>query len=415
MKIIILLILFTSAIAEIVFPQWIVEETKIKSIFNSIIFSSTTNAVIVGTNGVILHTSDAGTNWNIVSSNLSTNLEEVYFLDSENGWIVGDSGVVLRTSNGGMNWILLNNTITERLYSVYFINNSTGWIAGKNVIYKTTNGGSDWTQKYFNNIQSFFAIYFTDSLNGWTSDDYILLRTTDGGDNWMIQDSTIYGFLNSINFPTDSVGYIAGDNSLVLKTTDKGNSWEELITMHPGDYDWLGAYFIDKNRGWLCGFMGVIISTTDGGRNWKIQRPPVGNIEALKSICFIDSMTGWTVGATLGLGDSYYGTILRTTNGGITYSEDNGEKLTENYSLMQNYPNPFNPGTLIIFEIKNTGLVTLKVYDILGKEVKTLIEEIKTPGYYSINFIANNLSSGIYFYTLKTKNYTQTNKMLLLK
>lgn len=94
---------------------------------------------------------------------------------------------------------------------------------------------------------------------------------------------------------------------------------------------------------------------------------------------------------------------------------NNGEKLTENYSLMQNYPNPFNPGTLIIFEIKNTGLVTLKVYDILGKEVKTLIDEIKTPGYYSINFIANNLSSGIYFYTLKTKNYTQTNKMLLLK
>jgi hypothetical protein len=85
------------------------------------------------------------------------------------------------------------------------------------------------------------------------------------------------------------------------------------------------------------------------------------------------------------------------------------------YYLSNNYPNPFNPSTEFAYQIPAFSHVTLKVYNILGKEVETLVNEDKREGTYYIKFNANNLSSGIYFYTLQTENYTQTKKMILMK
>lgn len=86
-----------------------------------------------------------------------------------------------------------------------------------------------------------------------------------------------------------------------------------------------------------------------------------------------------------------------------------------NYSLNQNYPNPFNPSTVISYDLKSSGYVTLKVYDILGNEISTLINKEQAPGRYSVPFIASGLSSGVYFYTLNTTNYSETKKMILTK
>jgi hypothetical protein len=85
------------------------------------------------------------------------------------------------------------------------------------------------------------------------------------------------------------------------------------------------------------------------------------------------------------------------------------------YALSDNYPNPFNPTTVISYQLANDGLVTLKVYDILGKEVKTLVNGYKTAGNYSVSFDASKLSSGVYFYQLRAGNFISTKKMLLLK
>ena len=73
------------------------------------------------------------------------------------------------------------------------------------------------------------------------------------------------------------------------------------------------------------------------------------------------------------------------------------------YKLSQNYPNPFNPSTKIEYQVANAGLVSLKVYDVLGKEIATLINEVKSAGSYEVNFNAAGLASGIYFYRLQTK------------
>ncbi len=97
-----------------------------------------------------------------------------------------------------------------------------------------------------------------------------------------------------------------------------------------------------------------------------------------------------------------------------TRIEDEGLKYK--YSLEQNFPNPFNPSTQIKFQIAKTGLVSLKIYDVLGREVKTLMNEEKTPGNYSVEFTTNNsISSGIYFYRLESGSFSQTRKMLLIK
>jgi len=94
-------------------------------------------------------------------------------------------------------------------------------------------------------------------------------------------------------------------------------------------------------------------------------------------------------------------------------SEEN--TIPKSYALYQNYPNPFNPTTTIEFDIPEKTNVKLIVYDILGREVETLIDKELEPGKYKINFNATNLSSGVYFYTLRTSKFTKTNKMLLIK
>jgi hypothetical protein len=85
------------------------------------------------------------------------------------------------------------------------------------------------------------------------------------------------------------------------------------------------------------------------------------------------------------------------------------------YSLSQNYPNPFNPTTTISYQLPTQSYVTLKVFDVLGKEAATLVNGVEEPGYKSVTFDARKLSSGIYFYRLKSGNYFETKKLMLLK
>ncbi|MCB9220107.1 MAG: T9SS type A sorting domain-containing protein [Ignavibacteriales bacterium] len=95
--------------------------------------------------------------------------------------------------------------------------------------------------------------------------------------------------------------------------------------------------------------------------------------------------------------------------------EEHGSTIPTEFRLEQNYPNPFNPNTSIRYSISNENNVILKVYDILGKEVATLVNERKSSGYYVVNFDASNLTSGIYFYTIRAGSFSETKKMLLMK
>jgi len=100
------------------------------------------------------------------------------------------------------------------------------------------------------------------------------------------------------------------------------------------------------------------------------------------------------------------------------FEKDNStisSNIPEKFELKQNFPNPFNPNTVISYSVAKSENVSIKVYDILGKEVQTLVNEVKNPGSYNVMFNAQNLSSGVYFYRLTSGSFTDIKKMTLVK
>jgi len=89
--------------------------------------------------------------------------------------------------------------------------------------------------------------------------------------------------------------------------------------------------------------------------------------------------------------------------------------LPEAFNLKQNYPNPFNPITTIEYQVSNSSLVTIKVYDLIGREVAILVNETKQPGNYQVNFDSGNFASGVYFYKMIAGDFSSVKKMNLLK
>ena len=96
-------------------------------------------------------------------------------------------------------------------------------------------------------------------------------------------------------------------------------------------------------------------------------------------------------------------------------TESSGNNISYDYNLAQNYPNPFNPTTTINYSIKSAGEVTLKIYDMLGTELASLVNESQEAGSYSVEFNAANLPSGMYVYRISTNNFVDTKKLILLK
>ena len=170
-----------------------------------------------------------------------------------------------------------------------------------------------------------------------------------------------------------------------------------------------------------AGNSGLIKRTTNGGTNWISNT--IG-IYTLQSVDFINADTGWISGL--------YGTILKTTNGGGPISiKPISTRIPNRFILYQNYPNPFNPSTKINFEIPlnkgggfSRGLFTrLTIYDLLGREVTTLVNEQLKPGTYEVEWDATNYPSGVYFYKLivtdasasLSTSYSETKRMVLIK
>ncbi len=99
----------------------------------------------------------------------------------------------------------------------------------------------------------------------------------------------------------------------------------------------------------------------------------------------------------------------------ISAIDETSSEMIHSYHLSQNYPNPFNPSTLISYQLPASTLVVLKVFDVIGREIETLVNEHQNAGNHSVKFDASNLPSGVYFYRIETGKYRDTRKLLLLK
>ena len=111
--------------------------------------------------------------------------------------------------------------------------------------------------------------------------------------------------------------------------------------------------------------------------------------------------------------ENYLQKKFNTTVTGIEDSQN--KNIPEKFTLYQNYPNPFNPATTIKYSIPKASFVTLKVYDILGREINTLVNKEQKVGVYKIQFNSNKLSSGVYFYKITAGNFVNTKKFIILK
>jgi hypothetical protein len=242
-------------------------------------------------------------------------------------------------------------------------------------------------------------------------------RTSDGGYTWNGVESLMVVSLSFVDNNTGWGCFEVPDPSVggfLKKTEDGGESWiEQLYTLAAPEY-FGNVYFVNQDKGWITGGSSPdsIMFTTDEGENWNTQS--IGSSAELNSIYFVDENIGWAVGNN--------GVILHTTTGGVVSVEEETNSIPNNFNLKQNYPNPFNPSTKIKYSIPQLSNVAIKVFDILGNEIETLVNEVKQTGTYEITWYAEGLPSGIYFYRLQAVptgrqagDYVETKKMVLMK
>jgi hypothetical protein len=237
--------------------------------------------------------------------------------------------------------------------------------------------------------------------------------TRDNAVNWNnLMVGLIGNYTSAIAFKNDKLkGVSATSTSMpyIARTTDGGVTWN-TIDIGPGVTGKVVMKWITNMPVvYIVGANGGIKRSLDEGITWQQMR--TANVQDIYHFDFIkinNVIYGYAVstnGYIIKLADS----ILIT---GINKIPDNSPR---EYSLGQNYPNPFNPSTNIEFKIPKAGLVTLKVYDILGHEVSVLINEKLHPGNFNLSWDADDFPSGVYYYKLQAGDFSQTKKMILLK
>ena len=289
-----------------------------------------------------------------------------------------------------MSWNYLSKVISNnyyiRLLDIYYLDENiivtSGYVAFSSVLYQSTDGGVTWSFKFY----------------GGSSDSYIGYNKTQ-----FINSTT--GFLLA-NGGMSSMYY-----AYIYKTSNSGTSWAKIN--NSGLPLCRSIFMLDEINGYTVGndqaYLGTakpnaVYKTNDGGINWTQQVS--STTEKLNDVYFTDINNGVIVGDN--------GIVRRTSTGGVTGMDK--EIITNvNFALHQNYPNPFNPITTISYELPKAGKVSIKIFDLLGREITTLVDEYKNAGSYEVEFKANYLPSGVYFYQLKTGDYIFTKKMVLLK
>lgn len=346
-----------------------------------------------GGNATFYKTTDAGATWTPVASTggsaaffngivFSKTMPSFGIAQSDPPTGAGQPYYVSVTTDGGATWNVTNppglSGAASAQNSIVVVDNmyyGFGLNAGTARVYFTTNGGANWTVGNLGITGSFISGYAMSSnkLNGIAASNASLpniARTTDGGLTW-----------TSVSVGTGVTGYatckwIEGTNTCYVSAA--------------------------------AGATGVVKKSTDAGATWTTM--------STSGLTGITHMEFVKVGTTVyGYAATGNGAILKVTDV-VTGVEPINSSVPSDFRLDQNYPNPFNPTTTINFSIPKASKVTLKIYDALGKEVTTLVDEFKNAGNYSTDFTAgSNLNSGIYFYTITADNFTDTKKLMLVK
>ena len=294
----------------------------------------------------------------------------------------------------------------------------------------------------------------------------MLIKSVDGGINWyqVLSGKTIHEYAyHPVN--QDVIYTISSVDA--LKSSDKGESWQTINNGIENSLAPFTSIAISATNPEIlyCGrravgqIKGSLYISTNGGENWFRIDSTLQTMDNWVSVLSI--LTDKTNPYRLYVGLNYHGTP--TSNGGFYLTEDNGKhwrkvydshvnvikadnsnprniyvgtkfgvmkfldtltvtgvfepinEMLREYFLFQNYPNPFNPSTKISWQSPVGSWQTLKVFDVLGNKIATLVDEYKPVGTYEVEFKASALPSGVYFYQLKASDFISTKKMILLK
>jgi photosystem II stability/assembly factor-like uncharacterized protein len=385
-------------------------------------------------------TTDGGTNWTLFEPDApnSSGAQNSVFLIDENFYGFGlntASARVAVTSNGGTNFSFYNlagaGGDNGFVSTVAFSNDKLNGMAATDqtstTIARTTNGGLNWFSQTIpctitghcniKWVKETSVAYLVVSSSSETK----CLKTTDNGSNWMqytfpsgASDITHIDLLYNNLSETGSEAYIFASNksgniySLHESPMPvKLYSFTYLVSGRNNTLKWVTLEELNNS-----GFEVYRISEPQNQNNWK-------ELGFIKGKGTTNNPTYYNFeDKNLSTGKYHYRLKQIDYNGNFEYFDLDGKVEISNpvkFELAQNYPNPFNPSTKISYSIPQNGFVTVKVYDITGKEIAALVNENKNAGYYDVTFSNTQLSAGVYIYKLKINDFTSIKKMLLIK
>ena len=383
-------------------------------------------------------------------TNAPTSLKVVSIATKSNGYIfiaAEDSGVY-RSTNFGQDWMQVNDGFSNVFVMSLAVELNGDLFAGAWGVYRSTDNGENWIQCGTLNAAVDCFLFKPNGiiLVGTGGGVY---RSTDDGETWThvsngLPNPSSIDVISLVSNNNDDV--FAGTGGYgIYRSTNNGDNWTEINNGLPSN-EQIRSITINQAQHLFAGSSsnGVYCSTNNGdtwfsaGLSSTIVMSIIMNsIEDIFAGVHLhgvyiseDNGTTWTE-INSGLTNMFIrcltvdleGFVYIGTDGGGVYRStisttevlNPDEKNFTSYTLNQNYPNPFNPNTKISWQTPEGSWQTLKIYDVLGNEVSTLVDEYKPAGTYEVTWYAESLPSGVYFYQLKAENYIETKKMILLK
>ena len=388
-------------------PEWVQQNSGTVYHLHGVSFADARRGIAVGFQN-ILWTTDGGVTWESQSNSIWGWFNGVSFADS-NIAIAGGFGLK-RTTDGGKSWTSVYSITGPDLNGVSFGDRDTGIAVGDNgTILRTTDGGKSWAAVYSATTTSLLGIAM--SAHGKTGiavgDHGTILRTNSSGSVWTRGSSGTGNALLGVSLSSEYTGTAVGTDGVILSTTDGGATW---IPQPSGTRSWLRSVsFSDINTGYIVGMVGTILRTTDRGSTWI--HDSTGSAASVAGVsCFGQSRIA---GATAVGND---GLILQTTkNSVLSVKQLSPPTLARQFSLSQNYPNPFNGVTIIRYSLPIASGITLKLYNILGEELQTILDDHQEAGEKAMALDLSKFSTGLYLVRMIAGSHIEIRKILLIR
>ncbi|HEX2865858.1 MAG TPA: T9SS type A sorting domain-containing protein [Ignavibacteriales bacterium] len=373
--------------------------------------------------------------------------------DTAGNIYIGNSGsipgyAIYRSTDNGINWTKRVDTVSGYIAGVFCIS-----VSSKGIIYastsmglfNSTDNGSSWT-----NLKSNASLIMTILPNDimLTAGGEDISRSTDEGKTWTKVyniGSRNYALSLEYNLASGYL-YVSSELGLLFISKDNGVSWNQInpdvqilhvdrkgvlwgLLRSKGtlgrSYDngasfsdlspalnWTGSLaFDDQNNAYAGTYDKGVYFSSDNGKTWTSASNGLSSFFWIKYMSF--DKKGYLYGVS-GNDSVNYSPVFRSTSP-VTAVNDSHEGAVNSYQLFNNFPNPFNPSTTISYSIPKESYVELKVFDMLGREVASLVNKEQSAGEYKVKFDASSLSSGIYIYSLTAGDFRASKKLMLLR